>query len=127
MGRIVVAFPNDAVPKATRIAVLKDGKEVKAGFGSQTWDLLPGSYDVVISGKQVPNVTVQSGHDTNVKVGVLRVTAAKTTRSEVVDTGKALAAGHGNHLVGLPAGSYEVKVLDVMEPVTISEGQITDF
>jgi hypothetical protein len=127
MGRIVVAFPNDAVPKATRVAVLKDTKEVQAGYGSQTWDLLPGSYDVVISGKQVSNVTVQSGHDTNIKVGVLHVSAGAQTRSEVLDSGKVLAGGYGEHLVGLPAGSFEVRVSGQAETVTISEGQITDF
>jgi hypothetical protein len=127
MGRIVVAFPDGADPKATRIAVLKDSKEVQAGYGSQTWDLLPGTYGVVISGKTVSNVTVQSRHDTNVKVGVLRVSAGSQTRSEVLDSGKVLAGGYGNHLVGLPSGSFEVRVSGQAETVTISDGKITDF
>jgi hypothetical protein len=72
-------------------------------------------------------VTVQAGHDTNVKVGVLRVSGGKQTRSEILDGGKVLAAGHGNHLVGLPAGAFQVRVAGQTQAVTISAGQITDF
>jgi len=127
MGRVVVAFPVGVLPKATRVAVLKDGKEVKAGFGSQSWEVLSGSYDVMISGKRVSNVTVQAGYDTQVKVGVLRVTAGKQTKSEVLDGGKMIASGHGDHLVGLPAGSYDLKVAGKTETITIQDGQITEF
>lgn len=126
-GRLVVAFPAGAVPTGTRIAVLKDGKEVQAGHGSQSWELLSGTYEVIVSGKRVSNVTVKAGHDTNVKVGVLRISAAKETRTAVLDGGNEIAGGHGNHLVGLPAGSFDVKVAGQTESVTISEGKITDF
>jgi hypothetical protein len=127
LGRLVVAFPAAAVPTGTRVAVLKDGKEIQAGHGSQRWELLSGTYEVTISGKKVSNVTVQAGHDTNVKVGVLRISASQNTRGAVLDGGHEIAGGQGNQLIGLPVGSFEVKVAGQSEQVTISAGQITDF
>jgi hypothetical protein len=127
MGRVIIAFPESSAPSATRVAVLQDGKEVQAGHGSQRWEIPSGTYAVSISNKSLSAVTVQAGQETNVKVGVLRVSAGAQTRSEVLDSGKVLAGGYGEHLVGLPAGSFDVRVSGQAETVTISEGQITDF
>jgi hypothetical protein len=127
LGRLVVAFPAGAVPQPTRVAVLKDEKEVQAGFGSQSWELLSGTYDVTVSGKRVTNVAVKAGHDTNVKVGVLRISAGSGTRAAVLDSGKEIASGHGNQLIGLPAGAFDVQIAGQTEKVTISEGKVTDF
>jgi hypothetical protein len=126
-GRLVVTFPAAAVPTGTRVAVLKDGKEVQAGHGSQSWQLLSGTYEVKIAGKTVSNVSVKAGHDTNVKVGVLRVSVGKGIRAAVLDGGKEIAGDYGNFIVGLPAGSFDVNVAGQTEKVTISEGKITDF
>ncbi len=123
----LVAFPAGAVPTGSRMAVLKDGKEVQAGFGSQNWQLLPGTYEVNISGKTVANVTVQAGHDTMVKVGVLRISAGKQTRGAVLDGGREIAGGLGNQVIGLPPGSYEVRIAGQTKRVTISERMVTDF
>lgn len=127
IGRVVVTFPAGAVPKGTRVAVLRDGKEVQADYGSHSWELLSGTYDVIISGKKIPNVTVKAGHDTNVKVGVLRITGAKNMRAAVLEGGQEIAAGYGGELIGLPAGSFEVQMAGQTEKVTISEGKISDF
>ena len=127
LGRVVVAFPDGAVPKDTRSDVLKDGKVVQSGYGNQAWDLLSATYEVKISGKPVPNVTVKAGHDTTVKVGVLRVSAGKDTSVGVLDGGNKLTSGYGNQVIGLPLGSYDIQVAGQTEKVTISEGTITDF
>lgn len=127
LGRVVVAFPDEAVPKSTRIDVLKDGKVVQSGHGNKTWDLLSGTYEVKISGKQVPNVTVKAGHDTTVKVGVLRVSAGKDTRVDVLDAGNKLTSDYGDQVIGLPPGSFDIQVAGQTERVTISEGNVTDF
>jgi hypothetical protein len=50
-----------------------------------------------------------------------------TPRFLHLDGGKVLASGHGNHLVGLPAGSYGVKVSGQTETVTIGAGHVADF
>jgi hypothetical protein len=127
LGRVVVAFPNGAVPKDTRVDVLKDGKVVQGGYGNQSWELLSGAYEVSISGKRIGNVTVKPGHDTTVKVGVLRVSAGKDTRVDVLDIGNKLTGGYGNQVIGLPPGSFNIQVAGQSERVTISEGQVTDF
>ena len=127
LGRVVVAFPDGAVPKNTRVDMLKDGKVVQGGFGNQSWELLPGVYEVSISSRRVGNLTVKAGHDTTVKVGVMRISAGKETRVDVLDAGKTLTGGYGNQLIGLPLGSYDIQVAGQTEHVTISEGKVTDF
>jgi hypothetical protein len=131
LGRLIVAFPEGANAGGTRMDVYKVGQPtaIVGGFGNQTLDLLPGTYGVVISGKRVEGVTVRSGHDTKVKVGVLRVTAGGGTRIDVLDpaTKQALTGGFGNQQVGLPIGPVSVSVAGQSEPVTIQEGKITDF
>jgi len=127
LGRLVVAFPADAVPTGTRVVVRKDGKDVQAGYGNQTWDLLPGNYDVSVGGKVVSNVSVQSRSDTNVRVGVLRVSAGDQTKADVVDGSAVISSGYGSHLVGLPVGSYGLRISGATESFTIQDGQVTDF
>lgn len=126
-GRLVVAFPAGANPRGTRIAVFKDGKEVQADYGSHSFELLSGTYDVKIAGKTVLNVTVKAGHDTNVKVGVLRIAGAKSRRAAVLDGGQEIAGAYGGELIGLPAGAFEVHFAGRTERVTISAGQVTDL
>jgi IPT/TIG domain-containing protein len=127
LGRLVVAFPAEAVPTATKVAVLKDGREVQAGYGSQAFDLLAGTYELSISGKKIGNVSIQARSDTNVRVGVLRVSAADQTRTEIVDGDAVIASGYGERLVGLPAGTYGLRISGQTESFTISDGQVTDF
>jgi hypothetical protein len=128
LGRLIVTYPEGAVASA-RIDVSMGDKHAASGHGNQAFALLPGTYTVVISGKRVDNVTVQSGHDTKVKVGVLRVTAPGGTRMDVLDNdGKThLTAGHGNQQFGLPIGTVQVHIHGQSERVTIKDGQITDF
>jgi hypothetical protein len=126
-GRLVVAYPAGAVPTNTRISVLKDDKEVQGDYGNHSFELLPGTYDLNISGKTVSNVTVKAGHDTNIKVGVLRITAAKNMRAAVLEGDREIAGGYGGELIGLPAGTFDVQMAGQTEKVTISDGKITDF
>jgi len=128
LGRLVVTYPEGTDAQA-RIDVSREGKPATNGYGNKAFELLPGSYSVVISGKQVDNVTVQSGHDTIVKVGVLRVTAPGGTRLDVLDMdGKTnLTNGYGNKQFGLPIGTVLLKVAGQSEAVTIQDGKITDF
>jgi hypothetical protein len=128
LGRLVVTFPEGSNP-GTYIEVSKGGNAATNGRGNVAFELLPGSYTVVISGKRVDNVTVQSGHDTKVKVGVLRVTAPGGTRIDVLDKdGKThLTDGYGNKQFGFPIGTVYVQIAGQSEPISIKDGQITDF
>jgi hypothetical protein len=129
LGRVVVAYPAK-VPQA-RLDVFRSGQttSIAGGYGDMALDLLPGTYDVKISGKLISGVTVQSGHDTQVKVGVLHVRAAANTRIDLFEplNGIAITGAYGEHLFGLPIGEVSVQVAGGSETVAIVDGQITEF
>jgi hypothetical protein len=129
LGRLLIAFP--AVVGRTRVKVYKTGEKnaIKSGVGSMAVELLPGSYVVSISNKRVSDVTIQAGYDTQVRVGVLRITAAGDTQVKVLDADQktSLSSGRGARAVGLPVGTFGVMVAGQVRPVQIQEGQITDF
>jgi hypothetical protein len=129
LGRLLIAFP--AVVGRTRVKVYKSGEKnaIKSGVGSMALELLPGSYVVSISNKRVSDVTIQAGHDTQVRVGVLLISAAGDTQVKVLDADQktSLSSGRGARAVGLPVGTFEVMVAGQMHPIQIHEGQTTNF
>jgi hypothetical protein len=129
LGQLVLTFPQGANAGSTRTDVYKDQTAIAWFNGNKTLELMPGTYAVAITGKRVEGVTIQSGHDTTVKVGLLRVTAGKDTRVDFLDTDKkrGLAWGRGVQELGFPIGTVYVNVAGQSEAVTIEEGKITDF
>lgn len=131
LGRLVIAFPEGANASGSRIDLFKAGEStsIQSGYGAQTWDLIPGTYGVSISGKRLEGVTIQSGHDTQVRVGILRIQAGSGTRVDVMDAdGKTrLTGGYGAQIIGLPVGTFQVQIAGQSEAVTIQPGKITDF
>jgi hypothetical protein len=131
LGRLVVAFPGGANAGSSRVDVFRAGEQtsIQSSYGAQTWDLLPGTYAVTISGARVEGVTVQSGHDTRVRVGILRVNAGGSTRVDLLDAGgkAALVSSYGAQVIGLPVGTFRVQIAGQSEAVTIQEGKITEF
>lgn len=128
LGRVVVAYPEEV---SARIDVYRAGEtqSLASGYGDAAFDLLPGAYDVAISGKRVAGVTVQSGHDTQIKVGVLRVTASDGTRIDLADPvdKKSFAGAYGAQAFGLPIGEVGVQIAGQTETVVIEAGQVTEF
>lgn len=128
LGRVVVAYPADV---AARIDVFKAGdtKALASAYGDVGFDLFPGTYDVAISGKRVAGVTVQAGHDTQVKVGVLRVVLSDGTRLDLVDPTdkKTFTSAYGEQAFGLPIGEVGVQIGGQTETVVIEAGQVTEF
>ena len=131
MGRVVVAFPKDAKIDQTHVEVMKPGdkKASASGYGNFAADLMPGKYDVTISGAVVPGVEVKSKNDTNVAVGVLRTSANAQTQITVTDKSgkKPIINDYGSKEFGLPPGTYTVTVSGQSMPVEIKAGQATDF
>lgn len=131
LGRLVVTFPDGAKAGNTRIDVFKAGEQTSlaGGYGGHTFDLLPGGYEVEISKKRIGGVTIKSAHDTRVKVGLLRVSAGKDTRVDLLDMSSqdTLTGGYGNQEFGLPIGPVQVKVAGQAETVTIEDGKVTEF
>jgi hypothetical protein len=128
LGRLVVAYPAEV---ATRVEVYRPGEEraIQAGYGNQAFDLLPGTYEVTISGKRITGVAVRSGSDTQIKVGVLRVNASEGTRIDLADpvSKASVAAGYGPQVFGLPIGQVGVQVAGQTENVLIEAGKVAEF
>ena len=131
LGRLVVAFPAGANAGSSRVDVFKAGEttSLQTGYGAQSLDLLPGTYSVVISGARVEGVSIQSGHDTRLRVGVLRINAGASTRADVLaaDGKTALTNGYGAQVIGLPVGTYRVQIAGQSAAVMIQDGKITEF
>ncbi len=131
LGRLTVRYPGGAQRIEAKVEVYKAGqrKRAGAGNGNKSWNLASGLYDVVINGKRVQKVPVESGHETLVKTGGLRVAVDKKTRVEVLDpeTGAVLSEWSGDKTYGFPVGPVGVKVQDETRMVTIDDGHVTEF
>ena len=131
LGRIVIAYPKDTNPSNTRWEIGKPDAPSSggSGYGPAQVDLMPGKYVVSVSKKKVADVEVSSRHDTVLKVGILRVHSGPNTRVEILDADKKamLTSGYGDMEVGLPIGSYHVKIAGSAEPVTIEAGKVQEF
>jgi hypothetical protein len=128
LGRVVVAYPAEV---QARIEIFRVGetRALATGYGDQAFDLFPGTYDVTISGKLVPGVTVHSAEDTQIPVGVLRVNASDGTRIDLSDPASkaTVAGGYGTQAFGLPIGEIGVQIAGQTENVVIEAGQIAEF
>lgn len=131
MGQIVVNYPGDLKDLDARVDIYRpgDSKAIRGGYGNQAIELPPGMYDILMNGRRLTGVTVQAGHDTLVKAGVLHVYADKKTRIDLLDptNNKVLTGGYGEGSYGFPIGSVSVQVAGQSETVTIEEGKVTEF
>ena len=84
---------------------------------------------MVINGKKITGETVKSGHEKQVKVGVLHVNAGKDTRVDILyaATSQSMTGGYGEKVFGFPVGPVSVTIAGQTETATIQEGQITHF
>ena len=128
LGRVVVAYPEKV---SAQIEVFRAGETqaIAGGYGDAAFDVFPGTYDVTIGGKRVTGVTVRSGNDTKIKVGVLHVNASGGTRVDVVNRadGKSFAGGYGEGTYGLPIGEVGVQIAGQTEAVVIEAGKVSEF
>lgn len=128
-GRLVVDF-HDEVPMAHMLVKIysKDGGEPLSDR-KRRFDLLSGAYDVVIAGKRVTGVPIQSGQETRLLMGLLRVVYTDMSRTEVYDSDKKtlLVKDYGTLRLGLPVGKYWVKLAGRMVEIEIKDGQVVEF
>lgn len=128
-GRLVVNF-HDEVPMAHMLVKIesKDGGE-PVSERKRIFDLLPGNYDVVVAGKRITNLPIQSGKETRLLMGLLRVVYNDMSRTEVYDSDKKtlLVKDNGTLRLGLPIGKYWVKLAGRMVEVEIKDGQVVEF
>jgi FecR protein len=69
-GRIVLKIPGEA---SASVAVFQGDAEVGRWWGQGSKSLLPGYYNVTVSGAMVSSVPVQKGMDTRIRAGVLKI------------------------------------------------------
>lgn len=128
-GRLIVNF-HDEVPMAHMLVKIysKDGGEPLSDR-KRRFDLLSGTYDVVIAGKRVTGVPIQSGQETRLLMGLLRVVYTDMSRTEVYDSDKKtlLVKDYGTLRLGLPVGKYWVKLAGRMVEIEIKDGQVVEF
>ena len=130
LGRLVIAFPTAPKPVDARVDVYEAGTRnaKKFGYGNQSFELPPGSYDVAINGIVVHDVVLQGKQDTIVHVGVLHVEAPSDARVNVFAPGgqSALKFVFGETAWGFPVGTVDVEIAGKRESVQIEDGQVTD-
>lgn len=128
-GRLVVDF-HDEVPMAHMLVkiISNDGGDPLADR-KRKFDLLPGTYDVVVANKRITGVPIQSGQETHLLMGLLRVVYTGMDRTDVHDSDKKtlLVKDYGTLRLGLPVGKYWVKMAGRMVQVEIKNGQVAAF
>ena len=126
LGRVVVSLPKEV---AVYVEIFEAGgkKRLTDWHGSNTSDLLPGQYDVKITGGAVASVPVQPGMDTRIRAGVFNIVTDSYWELYDDTKTKRLTDAHGSQNVGLPVGRYQVKVTGRFAEVVIKDGQVTEF
>jgi len=128
-GRLVVDF-HDEVPMAHMLVkiISKEGGDPLADR-KRKFDLLPGTYDVVVANKRITGVPIQSGQETHLLMGLLRVVYTGMDRTDVYDSDKKtlLVKDYGTLRLGLPVGKYWVKMAGRLIQVEIKNGQVAAF
>ena len=128
-GRLAVSF-HDEVPMSHMLVKIssKDGGEPLSDR-KRIFDLLPGTYDVVVAGKLVNNVPIHSGKETRLRMGLLRVVYNDMSLTEVYDADKKslLVKDNGTLRLGLPVGKYWIKLAGRMVEIEVKDGQIVEF
>jgi len=128
-GRLVVDF-HDEVPMAHMLVkvISNEGGDPLADR-KRRFDLLPGTYDVVVANKRITGVPIQSGQETHLLMGLLRVVYTGMDRTDVYDSDKKtlLVKDYGTLRLGLPIGKYWVKMTGRWVQVEIRNGQVAAF
>lgn len=136
LGRLLVSFAGETQASGSLVKVYAAGdpkdklsKQIATEYGVLTKELMPGSYHVSISGRLVDAIPVESGHDTRLHTGVLRVNAASDTLVKLFEVGatSAVHSFYGAADVGLPVGPIEVEIGGQRSAVTVEDGKITEF
>ena len=131
LGRIVVTLPG-STKASPHIVIFNAGDDKKAvlnWWGAGSGDLIAGRYAAVIGGRRVAGVEVRAGHDTKIRVGVLRLHAGSGTRVTIFEReGKdAITSVWGSQEIGLPIGDYDVQIAANRASVTIKDNAVTEF
>jgi len=126
---VLVQFPDNSDAHAN-IRLFKAGEDEpqQSVYNKLSTELLGGTYDVEVANVRVHGVEVKPRHNTRVRVGALRVSAAPGTAIKVRSAdGTQAFNGYGKQVIGLPVGKYTVEVAGQGEEVTIKDNEVAEF
>ena len=124
-GRIIVNAPDKG---SMILHFLKPGEKnhFDAWYANKTGEFLPGYYDLKFFKLLIPNVPVEKGKDTRLKVGVLSINSTGKWKVYSKD-GSEIRNGTGQYKLILPAGKYQVELLSGKMEVELKDGKIEEF
>ncbi len=125
-GKLFLNIPKDAECVIT-ISQPVTERQVSYSINERSFSLVPGTYDVTISGIKVKDVPVQKGMDTRIKAGTLNVVASGiwTLYDEKKD--RQVYYSVTAKKIGLPIGTYQIDLNGTMKQILIKDGETVDF
>ncbi len=93
----------------------------------RSFSLVPGIYDIKISGSRIKDVHVQMGMDTRIKAGILNIVSPGiwTLYDEKKD--KQVYFSTTSKKIGLPVGIFQLEINGKVQPVIIKDGETVQF
>ena len=125
-GRLFINIPKDAECVIT-ISQPVTERQVVYSISDRSFSLIPGTYDVTVSGKKTKEVIVQKGMDTRIKGGVLNVVATGTWTLYDEKKDRQVYYSVSPKKIGLPVGTYQLEINGTMQQVIIKDGETVDF
>lgn len=125
-GRLYINIPKDAECVIT-ISQPVTERQVVYSVSDRSFSLVPGTYDVTVSGKKTKEVVVQKGRDTRIKAGTLNVVASGTWTLYDEKRDRQVYYSVSTKKIGLPAGMYQLEINGTTQQIKITDGETVDF
>lgn len=90
---------------------------------TQTFTLLPGSYDIEVNKIRVNGVPVEKGNDTRIKAGIIHITTAASWTLYDESKQKVLINSYSHQPRGLPVGRYTLTIMNQDQNIEIKDGE----
>ncbi len=90
--------------------------------------VIEGEYDISINGMFLEKVPIKAGHATRILLGALRSTAKYENQLAIQNSkDQSVAKIQGGEIIGLPLGTYHLKVGTRTVKVDVKENEVTEF
>ena len=125
-GRLFINIPKDAECVIT-ISQPVSERQVVYSISDRSFSLVPGTYDVTVSGKKTKEVIVQKGMDTRIKGGALNVVATGTWTLYDEKKDRQVYYSNNPKKIGLPVGTYHLEINGTQQEIKIKDGEMVEF
>ena len=128
-GKLFLNIPKEAESVITIYNRLTETTQQEMLYSSteRSFSLVPGLFNIRLSGSIVNDVPVQKGMDTRIKAGVLNVVASGTWTLFNEKKSQDLYYSSKAKKIGLPIGTYQMEINGTMQLVVIKDGETVDF